>query len=115
MRIDISKLPVQAIMDIEAFCENNNREHPRTTQETLEFFLNWNGIYGYTERILELVECINRQEGKIDVIGYIDESKTRVKLRIDGNNPGTAEHRIAKAEESVLNSIVEYIEFMKSH
>ncbi len=63
MAIDLSNLPEHIRGDIEEFCEENNREAPRTVEEALEFYLGWNSIYGYTSPILTLVDTLRKQEG----------------------------------------------------
>ncbi len=53
------KLNPYAAKDIESFCEANNHELPTNRWEYLEYFLRWNGIIGYSSKILALIDSLD--------------------------------------------------------
>ena len=58
-RVDINKLDGRVYDDIIEFMKENNKETPTTVFETLDMFLSWNGIHGYTSLILRAVREID--------------------------------------------------------
>lgn len=53
--IDLSLLPASIGMDIADYCVANKVDAPQTVYDALHYYLQWNGIIGFTSDIARIV------------------------------------------------------------
>lgn len=62
-KLNFNKVHIRTAVDIRDFVdENKPHEEPTTLEEALDMWLNWNGIVGYTEQILRVIEDLKAAE-----------------------------------------------------